>query len=70
MKPVDEIKKPIEVCLEILNETDGAYRVTDWTIPDAIWIPKSQIAMEEDGGPGDTVTFILPEWLVIEKEFI
>lgn len=66
---ISEMKKPTEICLEIKKETPGAYLVTDGTtVPE--FIPKSQVHLEEDGGPGDTVNFTMPEWLATRKGFI
>lgn len=65
------VKKPIEVCLDIVHESKHAFCVTDGG-PDE-WIPKSQIRMEEDIddiGPGDTIVFTMPEWLATKKGFI
>ena len=69
MKPIDEIKKPIEICLDIEGETDYAYRVSN-SFLESVFIPKSQIAIDGDGGVGDTVIFVMPEWLAIEKGFV
>lgn len=65
----EDMRDPVEICLEIEWETDHGYLVTDGTTkPD--WIPKSQVELDEDGGPGDTVNFFMPEWLAIKKNFI
>ena len=59
----------VEVCLEIERETDDAYLVTD-DGENKAWIPKSRVEPEQDCGPGDTVVFVMPEWLAMEKEFV
>jgi len=63
------MKNPIVICLEIKRETSLALFVTDGTA-EPVWIPKSQIKLMEDGGPGDTVNIEMPEWLAIDKGFI
>lgn len=65
----DDIKKPIEICLEIKHETDLALHVTDG-VTELQWIPKSEVYLMEDGGPGDTIDIAMPEWLAMEKGFI
>lgn len=71
MMPIDEIKNALEICLEIRRETDGAYLVSDGTA-ESVFIPKSEIAIDGDGseGAGDTVVFVMPEWLAIKKNFV
>lgn len=61
--------KEVEICLEIKQKTDKAFLVTD-DGENSTWIPKSQVEPEQDCGPGDTVIFVMPEWLATEKEFI
>jgi len=60
---------PIEICLEIKVETTHALLVTDG-VGEPVWIPKSQIKMLEDGGPGDTVDIEMSEWFAMKKGFI
>jgi hypothetical protein len=60
--------KEIEICAEIKRETPAAFLVSDGDSDQ--WIPKSQVKMDQDGGPGDTVVFTMPEWLAIEKGFV
>lgn len=62
------MKDPVEFCVIIRRETDKAFLVQDGT--KEIWIPKSQIELDQDGGVGDTVVVTMPEWLAIEKELI
>lgn len=59
----------VEVCVEIERETDDAYLVTD-DGENKVWIPKSQVEPEQGCGPGDTVVFVMSEWLATEIEFI
>ena len=54
--------KLIDIALEIKEETEKAYRVSDGTFLE--WIPKSQVENNEDG------TFTMPEGLAKEKGFI
>ena len=70
---LEDIKKPIEICLYIISETDKAFRVTDTGELDfekTVWLPKSQVYLEQDAGPRDTVIFTMPEWLALDKGFI
>jgi len=69
IKETCEVKKPTAICLEIRKETELALFVTDGVI-ESTWIPKSQIIMNEDGGPGDFVEIQVPEWLAIKKGLI
>ena len=62
------MKDPIAMYLEILIETDLAYRVTNGGM--AVWLPKSQIELLHHAGPGDGVEITMPEWLAEEKGFI
>ena len=63
-------KKEIEICLEIFKETERAFLVSDDDGDNQQWIPKSQVRSDQDCGVGDTVVFVLPEWLAIEKGFV
>ena len=60
----------VELDLEILNETEKAFRVTDGDI--YCWIAKSQIQNyeEDEWSVGDTETMILPEWLAEDEGLI
>lgn len=71
MKSYEDIKRPIEICLEIVGESDSglAFLVTDHII-NPVWIPKSQIYLLKDGTIGDTIDIAMPEWLAKEKQFI
>jgi len=67
------MKNPIEICLYIIAETDRAFLVTDEEGENNLrgkWIPKSQIELEQDAGPRDTIIITMPEWLAIEKGFV
>lgn len=57
------------ICAEIIRDTEKAFLVSDDGKTEA-WIPKSQVETDQDGGPGDTVVFTMPEWLAIYKGFI
>ena len=71
MMEKEDIKKPIDITVTILTETDRAFRVTDNDNPEfGQWIPKSQIFIEQDAGVGDTIIITMPEWLAIDKGFI
>lgn len=60
--------KKIDITLDVVGETLGAYQVTDGDI--FTWLPKSQVEPEKQCGPGDTVSFEVPEWLAIKKELV
>jgi len=60
--------KKVYVCVEIKMETEKAFGVTDGG--ELMWLPKSQITLLEDGGPGDTVEMEIPEWLAIKKGLV
>lgn len=61
----------IEVACKIVRRTDKAVGVTDGTIDmdldgkdKIVWLPKSQIEINDDG------TITMPEWLAKEKGLI
>ena len=66
--------KLIDIAAQLCHETDKAYLIFDGRTEikkgDAaptdlkIWLPKSQVENNDDG------TFIMPEWLALEKGFI
>lgn len=58
-----------DIAVEIRHETDNALLVwagveDGFGDPIEIWLPKSQVEVNEDG------TITLPEWLAIEKGLI
>lgn len=60
----------IELDLEWLAETDLAYGVKE--APAArndpiIWLPKSQVEIEDNAQLNEVCAFLVPEWLVVEK---
>lgn len=58
----------IDLTVHLHHETEGAVMVSDTADPaDAVWLPKSQIEIEEDGA---VHTVSLPEWLAKEKGLI
>ena len=59
---MSKFKEIVDLELELLHETNGAYRVTDGKT--TTWLPKSQVQNNGDG------TFTMPEWLAIEKELV
>jgi len=63
-------ERKVEVCLIIQLETEKAFGCKEWETSDVIWLPKSQIELLEDGGPGDTVEMVVPEWLAIKKGLV
>jgi hypothetical protein len=64
----DKLVRDVEVCLEIKKETPLALLVTDGD--KECWLPKSLVEMDQDGGPGDTVVFTMPDWLAEKKGLI
>jgi hypothetical protein len=56
----------VEVCGEIIKETDDAVLFTDGDIE--VWIPKSVI--EERQGPDEDVELELPEWFAIRNDLV
>jgi hypothetical protein len=60
----------VEIDLEILNETEKAFRITDGDI--YCWIAKSVIQNYEDDewGIGDTETMVIPIWLAEDEGLI
>ena len=66
----------VEVEVEILDDTDGAYLVRLDEDSEEEWIPKSQIldvieeVVEPDTGEIVMMTLELPEWLAIKKGLV
>jgi hypothetical protein len=60
----------VEVTVLLVTQTDKAVLVSDTgESRDAVWVPKSQIEIEETDREGAYV-ITLPEWLAIEKGFV
>lgn len=57
----------VDVCVEILRESERAIQVTDGDVTE--WIPKSQL-VDYKGKPGQTTTITMPEWLAKDKNLI
>jgi hypothetical protein len=66
----DMDRDKIEVCLEVMQETERAFRLRDDNDNYGQWMPKSQLDHGDDVGVGDTAVFEMPEWLAFEKGFI
>lgn len=67
--------EPVELDLLWIAETALAYGVkdsNDASKPDTplIWLPKSQVDIEHDAEISDICTFLVPEWLAIEKGLV
>lgn len=60
-----------EVELELLwkGETAAAYLVEDEDERD-VWLPKSQVELETGSEIAHVCTFLIPEWLAIEKGLV
>jgi hypothetical protein len=61
-----------EVELELLwkGETAAAYLVTDDEDGKDVWLPKSQVEIEEGAELQSVSSFLIPEWLAIEKGLV
>ena len=60
----------VEIDLEILNETEKAFRVTDGDV--YCWIAKSVIQNYEDDSweVGDTEMMVIPYWIAEDEGLI
>ena len=58
----------VEIAVEILQETDMAYLVSDGAVD--CWIPKSQVKDYGTSTDGVIDCIFIPEWLAMEKELI
>lgn len=59
----------IDLDVQVLHQTDKAAMVT-LDVPDnGVWLPKSQIELNETGIAG-IMTVTLPEWLALDKGLI
>lgn len=56
----------VDIEVEILSETDKAWRVHDGVR--AVWVPKSQVEIELTHGSNRLVVLTMPEWLAVDKE--
>lgn len=59
----------VELELFWKHETGGAYLVRTDDEED-IWLPKSQVEPEDGAVLGTRSTFLIPEWLAIEKGLV
>ncbi len=62
--------EPVEIALEVLDESPLAYRLTDGDA--TFWIGKSLISNLDQLDPevGDTLDFEIPEWLAKKENLI
>lgn len=60
--------KTIEIFVEIKNETEKAFLLTDGVIE--MWVPKSLIENYEEISGNECCNVEIPEWLAKEKGFI
>ena len=58
----------VEIHLEVLDESDAAYKVTDGDA--VVWVPKSEVEPANPCEIGDTEVFEVPEWLAVKKGFV
>jgi len=62
---------PVELDLRIMAETANAYLVTEDEKNKEYWLPKSQIDISDDEPEvGKIYSFLIPEWLAIEKGLV
>ena len=61
----------IDVQVMLHHRTDKAALVSDDGDRDnAVWLPFSQIELDDDAMPGQTVEIVVPEWLAADKGLI
>lgn len=60
----------VELELLIKAETPAAYLVAEAEDEEGVWLPKSQIDVEGNPQKGKVSTFLIPEWLAIEKGLV
>ncbi len=58
-----------DIDVQLLHETDRAVLVTLDVPENGVWLPKSQVEIEESGIEG-IMTVTLPEWLALDKGLI
>lgn len=59
----------IDIDVQVLHQTANAYLVTQDVSKNGVWLPKSQIEIEETQVKGIWCVS-LPEWLALEKGMI
>ncbi len=60
--------KDVELELIWKAETRLAYLVTNDELE--VWLPKSQVEIEDSAITGIVCSFLIPEWLAIEKGLV
>lgn len=60
----------IDITVQKLHETGKAVLVTDSAAENAVWLPKSQIEIEENSFSKGLYIVTLPEWLAKNKGLI
>lgn len=60
----------IDITVQKLHETSQAVLVTEGTPEEGVWLPKSQIEIEENRMNSALYDVSLPEWLAKEKGLI
>ena len=62
------MSREVEITVVLMGETDSAVWVYDGDLK--VWLPKSQIDIEEGAEMGEQVSILVPEWLAIEKGLV
>lgn len=61
----------IDLTVHLHHSTEKAILVSDdGDKKKAVWVPKSQIEIDEDQSKGSMITFACPEWLAKDKGLI
>jgi hypothetical protein len=60
--------EPVEVCVDIIQEKDLSWYVTDGTVK--CYLPKSQIMTKDINDKGTGGEFVIPRWLAEEKGLV
>ena len=58
----------VEIYAYLEHATDEAYLIFDGI--QKVWLPESQVEVNEDIAIEEHGTFVMPEWLAMEKELI
>ena len=61
----------IDLSVMLHHRTDKAVLVSDdGDKASAVWVPLSQVEIDDDAMPGETVEIVIPEWLAQERGLI
>jgi hypothetical protein len=62
-------KEMIEIVAKVIKRTEKAILINDGSNQD-IWIPLSQIEIENEDEKEGFIEFLIPEWLAFDKGLI